>query len=367
MEGGSGLKGNGDNLGYLLCKYRQGRFRLSFEAYVEADKLEKYPDAEIYCGLAECSWNLGDVERGVEWARAAVQAGGGERAGALLARLYLASDQVEAALQAYDQAIAAGACSADTLAAAGALRLRSGDPRSAFQLLGAALAQQPSQHGAALALAAMLMQHGDEEAALARLKVALSAHPACVAAHSNLGLVLLAKRKYVAALTCLQRAACAAPLSARAAHNLAIGLLACKRPVSAFCRLATAASLQPKQPYTVLLLAVALERLGDERADAAYSRAMALRPQDPLLALNVAARHARASRLTEAASAAAHTARLLLINPDPQLSSSLSVLLSQLRDAGVEVTELSDAATEPATASEQPDTPDDDRFAPDEV
>lgn len=92
----------------------------------------------------------------------------------------------------------AGACGADTLASAGALRLRAGDPRTAFQLLGAALAQQPTQHGAALALAAMLMQHGDGEAALARLKTALAAHPTCVAAHSNLGLVLLGKRKFVA-------------------------------------------------------------------------------------------------------------------------------------------------------------------------
>lgn len=54
---------------------------------------------------AECAWKLGDSERGVEWARSAVQAGGGERAGSLLARLLLSSGDVNGALAAYDQAL----------------------------------------------------------------------------------------------------------------------------------------------------------------------------------------------------------------------------------------------------------------------
>lgn len=41
----------------------------------------------------------------MEWARSAVQAGGGERAGALLAKLLLACDDVQGALVAYDQAL----------------------------------------------------------------------------------------------------------------------------------------------------------------------------------------------------------------------------------------------------------------------
>ncbi|XP_061721058.1 Bardet-Biedl syndrome 4 protein homolog [Cydia pomonella] len=148
----------------------QGRYQLSLEAYLEADKLTKHPDSDIYCALAECASNLGQIERGVEWARAAVQAGGGERAGALLARLLLSSGDAVGASAAYDQAIATHACGADTLAAAGALRLRAGAPREAFQLLGAALAQQPSQHAAALALAAMMLQHRLAAARALRLR-----------------------------------------------------------------------------------------------------------------------------------------------------------------------------------------------------
>ncbi|XP_068620632.1 Bardet-Biedl syndrome 4 protein homolog [Battus philenor] len=346
------------------CLYRQGRFQLSFEAYLEADKLTQHPDPDIYCGLAECAWNLGEVERGVEWARAAVQAGGRERAGALLARLLLACDQVEAALQAYDQTLSTNACSFDTLAAAGALRLRAGDPRGAFQLLGAALAHQPGQHAAALAIAAMMLQHKDVDAALARLRVALTAHPSCVAAHSNLGLALLAKKKYIAALTCLQRAAVAAPLSARASHNLALALLACRRPASAFCRLACAAALQPRQPYTVLLLAIALERLGDTRADAAYAKAVILSPLDPLLRLNLAARHARAGRLLEALEEARNASRLLQEEDtsDARLSSSLAELMTLLREAGVQQEETQTSAPALETAV-QTDT----QFDPDEV
>ncbi|XP_013137263.1 PREDICTED: Bardet-Biedl syndrome 4 protein homolog isoform X1 [Papilio polytes] len=348
------------------CLYRQDRFQLSYEAYLEADKLAKHLDAEIYCGLAECSWKVGDAVRGVEWARAGVQAGGGERAGALLARLLLACDLLEPALQAYDQAIAANACGADTLAAAGALRLRAGDPRGAFQLLGAALAQQPGQHAAALALAAMLLQHGDAPAALARLKAALAAHPTCVAAHSNLGLALLTKKKYVAGLTCLQQAVQWAPLSARAAHNLALALLACRRPASAFCRLASATALQPQHPHTVLLLAIALERLGDSRADAAYARALSVSPHDALVTINVAGRHGRAGRLQLARHEAHNTARLLQHKGDAHLASSLSVLMSLLQDAGAH--ELSDAALErPPVDRKDQENAINDNFDPDEV
>ncbi|CAB3257317.1 unnamed protein product [Arctia plantaginis] len=324
------------------CLSRQGRFQLSHEAYLEANKLSNHPDPDIYSALAECCWHLGELERGVEWARSAVQAGGGERAAALLAKLLLASDDIQGALNAYDQALSTHACGADTLAEAGALRLRSGDPRSAFQLLGAALAQQPTQHAAALALAAMMLQHRDLDAALARLKAALTAHPTCVAAHTNLGMALLSKKKYIAALTCLQRAAWTAPLSARAAHNLGLALLVCKRHASAFCRLATAAALQPFQPYTVLLIGIALERLGDSRADAAYSRAVALATDDPLIRLNLAGRHARAGRVTQAVEEAAITAELIQKEekPDAQLASSLASLLALLKDAGVGLSQL---------------------------
>ncbi|XP_013197357.2 Bardet-Biedl syndrome 4 protein homolog [Amyelois transitella] len=354
------------------CLFRQGRFQLSLEAYLEADKLTKHPDPDVFCALAECAWNLGDAERGVEWARAGVQAGGGERAGALLAKLLLACDDVSGALAAYDQALTTHACGADTMAAAGALCLRAGDPRRAFQLLGAALAQQPTQHAAALALAAMMLQHKDVDAALARLKAALSAHPTCVAAHTNLGLALLAKKKYVAALTCLQRAVWAAPLSGRAAHDLGLALLLCKRPASAFCRLATAAALQPTQPYTVLLIGVALERLGDSRADAAYARAVTLSPQDPLIRLNMAGRHARVGRLAEAVEEAGVTAELLQGQQkgDPQLASSLTTLLALLREAGVELHQLPPAVPDvegPTCVPDEPPTPDEDNMAPDEV
>lgn len=354
------------------CLSRQGRYQLSYEAYLEADKLTKHPDPDIYCDLAECAWNLGELERGVEWAKSAVQAGGGERAAALLAKLLLACDDVQGALNAYDHALSTHACGADTLAAAGALRLRSGDPRRAFQLLGAALAQQPTQHAAALALAAMMLQHRDTDASLARLKAALTAHPNCVAAHTNLGMALLAKKKYIAALTCLQRAVWAAPLSARAAHDLGLALLVCKRPASAFCRLATAAALQPFQPYTVLLIGIALERLGDSRADAAYSRAVALAADDPLIRLNLAGRHARADRLSQAVEEAAVTAELLQREekPDAQLASSLASLLALLREAGVELSRLpasNPEANDVERTVNDEETTHRDRLQPDEV
>lgn len=66
---------------------------------------------------------------------------------------------------------------------------------------------------------------------------------------------------------------------------------------------------------------MALERLADSRADAAYTRAVNLAPKDPLIRLNLAGRHARVGRLAEAVQEATVTAELLDIEekPDPQV------------------------------------------------
>ena len=56
----------------------------------------------LFIHLAECASTLGSG--GVEWARAALP-GGGERAAALLAKLLLATGDVNGALAAYDQAL----------------------------------------------------------------------------------------------------------------------------------------------------------------------------------------------------------------------------------------------------------------------
>lgn len=59
---------------------------------------------------------------------------------------------------------------------------------------------------------------------------------------------------------------------------------------------------------------MALERLGDSRADAAYARAAVLGPDDPLVRLNLAGRHARAGRLSNAVEEASIVAHLLQVD-----------------------------------------------------
>lgn len=72
--------------------------------------------------------------------------------------------------------------------------------------------------------------------------------------------------------------------------------------------------------FQVLLIAIALERLTDSRADAAYARAVQLAPNDPLVRINLAGRHARAGRLTDAVEEARTTAFLLEGQPDAQVT-----------------------------------------------
>lgn len=67
----------------------------------------------------------------------------------------------------------------------------------------------------------------------------------------------------------------------------------------------------------VLLIAITLERLGDSRSDAAYARAAVLAPNDPLIMLNLAGRHARAGRLGDSLQDAAKVADLLETEEKP--------------------------------------------------
>lgn len=67
----------------------------------------------------------------------------------------------------------------------------------------------------------------------------------------------------------------------------------------------------------VLLIGIALERLGDARADAAYARAAALEPGNALVRLNRAGRLARAGNIAQAVEEARATAQLLQRDEKP--------------------------------------------------
>lgn len=67
----------------------------------------------------------------------------------------------------------------------------------------------------------------------------------------------------------------------------------------------------------MLLIAITLERLGDSRSDAAYARAASLAPNDPLVMLNLAGRHARAGRLGDSLHDVAKVAELLEAEEKP--------------------------------------------------
>ena len=69
----------------------------------------------------------------------------------------------------------------------------------------------------------------------------------------------------------------------------------------------------------MLLIAIALERLGDSRADAAYQRACDLATQDPLVRINLAARQARVGRLSDAVMETKIVELILQREPDAQV------------------------------------------------
>ncbi|CAG9863985.1 unnamed protein product [Phyllotreta striolata] len=281
------------NAGYLKeigkCLYDMQRFKLSMEAYLEAEKASPNPDWQNYFYLGQCLLKLGDVNKASEYAQKAVQAGKQEACYELLIKILIMQGDYKNAVTVSNSAIEFCPDSVGMLTESGLLFLKLGQSEHAFERLSSALALEPSSTKALLAIGCIMQQHEDYDVALSKYKTAIHYRPDSMALWNNIGVCFYAKRKYVAAISCLKRALWLEPLNWKVLFNLGLCHLATVQPASAFNYSCAAVNLRPDlaDPFTVLGVAL-LELQDPENAVKAFRMALGISSEDVYLVVNMA-------------------------------------------------------------------------------
>ncbi|XP_043507682.1 Bardet-Biedl syndrome 4 protein isoform X3 [Frieseomelitta varia] len=225
-----------------------GNHKHAVDVFLEAEKILKTPDWEIYFNLGECYTKLNQLHEAKKYLRRSIELTKNELPYILLARTYLLEDNVTEAQNAYTAALSQNPESIDAATELGLLYLKIGDVQRAFQQFGTAIAHSPNYTKAMLPIAYIIQ-----------------------------------------AISCLKRAHYLNSMAFLPAYNLGMVFLTTGQPASAAIYLCAAVSADSKNPMPYLLLGLALKRLDDlEGAEKVLQKAHALSPQDPLILINYA-------------------------------------------------------------------------------
>ncbi|XP_063905055.1 Bardet-Biedl syndrome 4 protein [Zophobas morio] len=269
------------------CLYEMRRFRLSLEAYLEAEKVSSCPDWQIYYNIGQCLMRLGEIPKAKEYAHKAVQIGKHENAYSLYIKILVAEGDLRTAVAVCNASIESCPDSVNMLTEAGILCLKMGQTQHAFEKLSSALALDPACSKALLGIGCITQSHDEYDVALTKYKVAVSYEPNSIALWNNIGMCFHSKQKHIAAISCLKRALWLSPTNWRVLFNLGLVHLATYQAASAFNFLCAAVNLRPDVPHSFTSLGCALFELNDyENAGRAFRQAQALAPEDPLIIVN---------------------------------------------------------------------------------
>ncbi|XP_077292888.1 Bardet-Biedl syndrome 4 [Arctopsyche grandis] len=270
-----------------ICLFRQKRYKLALDAFMEAENMSKRLDWEIHYWIAECLACLGGREAALQWSRRAARAGKQLKACRQLGKLLMHKEDLAGAVEAYNVALESAPDNVDLLTSLGLLHARLGQQQLAVERLGSALALGPPQAAALLPLAAIIQSHGDYDVALSRYKIAAQQTPDCAALWNNIGMCFFGKQKLVAAISCLKRATALSPSSTKVLHNLGLVHLVSHQYASAFQFLCAALNLKSDCGATFMLMAVTLSHLEDyANSVKAFEKSIALAPDDITIRLN---------------------------------------------------------------------------------
>ncbi|XP_043507677.1 Bardet-Biedl syndrome 4 protein homolog isoform X1 [Frieseomelitta varia] len=266
-----------------------GNHKHAVDVFLEAEKILKTPDWEIYFNLGECYTKLNQLHEAKKYLRRSIELTKNELPYILLARTYLLEDNVTEAQNAYTAALSQNPESIDAATELGLLYLKIGDVQRAFQQFGTAIAHSPNYTKAMLPIAYIIQNHQEYDVALSKYKLAAQSIPESYILWNNIGMCFYGKQKYVAAISCLKRAHYLNSMAFLPAYNLGMVFLTTGQPASAAIYLCAAVSADSKNPMPYLLLGLALKRLDDlEGAEKVLQKAHALSPQDPLILINYA-------------------------------------------------------------------------------
>ncbi|KAF2902241.1 hypothetical protein ILUMI_03958, partial [Ignelater luminosus] len=190
---------NTDNIKEVAkCLFLLKRYRLSLEAYLEAEKNSHKPDWEIYHNIGQCLMCLGEVGKAKEYAKRAVQLGKQESSYALLIKILVGEGDFQSAVAVCTAALDSCPDSTTMLTESGLLHLKLGQTQQAFENLSSALALDPSCSQALLGVGCITQAHEEYDVALSKYKVAVQINPDSVALWNNIGMCFYSKQKYVA-------------------------------------------------------------------------------------------------------------------------------------------------------------------------
>ncbi|KAH1000949.1 hypothetical protein HUJ04_013217 [Dendroctonus ponderosae] len=280
------------------CLYEMGRYRLSLNALLEAEKLSKNPDWNLDDLIAKTYVKLGNSQKAKEYAHKSVKVGKQEESYALLIRLLVGEKDFASAIAVGNAAAEFCPDSVQLLTESGLLYLKTGQTQHAFERLSQALALDPACSKALLGIGCITHRHEDFEVALTKYKIAVLYEPESVALWNNIGLCFYSKQKYIAgsacihmpdwqAISCLKRGLWISPLNWKILYNLALVHLATNQPASGFNFACAAVNLRPDVGDCFALLGYTLFELKDtENALRALKQALVLMPSDVSLLAN---------------------------------------------------------------------------------
>ncbi|CAG9820959.1 unnamed protein product [Phaedon cochleariae] len=87
------------------CLFEMRRFKLSMEAYLEAESASHTPDWQIYYHLGICFLKLGDINKAKEYAHRAVQVSKQESCYALLMKILVSQGDHKSAIAVANAAV----------------------------------------------------------------------------------------------------------------------------------------------------------------------------------------------------------------------------------------------------------------------
>ncbi|KAJ8925989.1 hypothetical protein NQ315_009844 [Exocentrus adspersus] len=282
--------GNAENFKEMgKSLYEMRRFRLSLEAYLEAERVSPSPDWKIYYHLGECLLQLGETERAKDYAQKAVKLSKHEMCFTLLVKILVSEGDFHSAIAVCNSGMEACPDSVNMLTESGLLFLKMGQNQQAFERLSSALALKPAHVKALLGVGCITQMHEEHDVALSKYKLAIHYDPDSAALWNNIGMCFYSKQKYIAAISCLKRALWVSPLNWKTLFNLALAHLATLQAASAFNFACATVNLRPDVADCFALLASCLMELQDpENAVKALRRAMELAPGDVVYIVNAA-------------------------------------------------------------------------------
>ncbi|XP_014244922.1 Bardet-Biedl syndrome 4 protein isoform X2 [Cimex lectularius] len=269
------------------CWFLLGQKYQAIESFSKAEKLVATPNWNIYHNLGVCYVSLGRIGKAREYLTKAVHLGRTLQSYDALARLYIAENDINSALEVYHIALELFPSSWELATDLGQLYLQVGETAKAFNSFGLALAINRESMQALLAVASICQEEKEYEVALSKYKIAGQYLPESICLWNNMGLCFFGKGKYVAAIGCLKRANYLDPMDWKTLFNLGLVHIHTKQYTSAFHFLSSAIKLENRHALSFMLLGIVLQRMSHhENATKCFEQAIKLDVDDVNIRIN---------------------------------------------------------------------------------